>query len=94
MVSLTPVRDLVLLRALPEAELETRVNGLHLPQTAIARQRFRQWEIVACGPDVAGVALLPGLRVIVRKLAGQPFEHEGTPHLMVAEDDVQAWVDE
>lgn len=93
-IPLAPTLDRLLLRALPAQALTSHAGRLILPTTAEQRQRYRQWEVEACGPLVSDETLLPGTRVIVRPRAGQPFEQNGVLHLMVQEDDVIAWVDD
>ena len=94
MASLSPVRDLLLLREVREERLETQIGAILVPESSLARQRYRQWEVAERGPEVSDLALLPGARVIVRKFAGEPFPIDGIAHLIVPEGDVQAWVDE
>jgi len=73
--TLQPVRDLVLVKTLNRDELATMTEGgLHLPQQAEDRQRYRQWEVVACGPYVQDEAILPGARVLLQQFSGTPIE--------------------
>ena len=85
-----PLGNRLLIRALRRDEITQRLGSLWLPASAEDAQRYRQWEIVAVGPDVLDEALLPGARVLVAQYAGATTEINGEPHIFVFEENVDA----
>ncbi len=85
-----PTGTRILIRALRRDEIAQRLGSLWLPQSAEDAQKYRQWEIVAVGPDVLDEALLPGARVLIAQYAGATVEIDGEPHLFVFEENVDA----
>jgi len=83
-----PRRNLLLVRPLSKDEMAEEMGHIVLPQQAQDRQRYRQFTIVAVGPEVGDPALLPGARVIITMHAGVPVTIEREPYLMVSEDHV------
>ena len=90
---MTPTSNRILIRALRRDEVADRLGSLWLPTSAEDAQRYRQWEIVAVGPDVLDEALLPGARVLIAQYSGATVELNGEPHLFVAEENIDAVVE-
>ena len=92
-VPMTPTGNRLLIRALRRDGIAQRLGSLWLPLSAEDSQRYRQWEIVAVGPDVLDETLLPGARVLIAQYAGATTEIDGEPHLFVFEENVDAVFD-
>ncbi len=90
---MTPTGSRILIRALRRDEIAQRLGSLWLPASAEAAQRYRQWEIVAVGPDVLDETLLPGARVLIAQYSGATVEIDGEPHLFVFEENIDTIVE-
>lgn len=88
-----PCGNRILIRVLRHDELTQRLGSLWLPQSAEKAQRYRQWEIVAVGPDVLDEVLLPGARILIAQYAGSPTEIDGEACLFVFEENIDAVFD-
>ena len=90
---LTPLGDRLLLRQTDNVIRQTE-SGIVLPDSAVDRQRYRMWEVVAVGAEVRDEALLPGAQVIVRQYGGTPTVHRQQNYTIVSEGDVYAIVED
>lgn len=65
------------------SEVADKVGSLHLPDQALDRQKYRQWEIVKV-PEGTPLELQPGMRVMVDgRFSGTPLElDDGTFRLL------------
>lgn len=89
-LELRPLGSRVLVKTLVEDATSDHYGHLVLPQQSADWQRYRQWEVVACGPEVLDETLLPGARIIINKLAATPVEWHGETVAFVAEDQITA----
>ena len=88
---LRPRGDRLLVRPLRNSEMsEETVGGIVLPEQTQARQRYRQWEIVAVGEDVMDETLAPGLRILCDQYSGTPFEIDREEFAFIGEEKVSA----
>jgi len=100
-----PVRDHIWLKKLDAEKLANKIGSVWMPDQAIDEQQLQAGEIIALGPDVLEQppvgTLVPGIRVIVKHLRGDPiglrkedYEAYGLEQqqlvLVVREDDIQA----
>ena len=73
--------------------VEQTAGGLWLPQQALDRQRYRQYEIVAVGNEVEEQMLQPGLDVVLNQpFPGEPVLLDGTEYRVIFEDHVIAFL--
>lgn len=86
-----PMGSKILCQPVRDEELgEYSSGGIIIPDTSKAlHQRHLQAEIVEVGPDVVEPALLPGLRVIVRRYS-KNYVGESDEYFLVTENDVEA----
>jgi len=57
-------RHIVLLQSVGDEQLTDKHGSLYLPEQALDRQRYRQWQVVNAGPETP-IELQPGMRVMV-----------------------------
>lgn len=77
------------------SDVVDQVGSLYIPEQAQDRQRYRQWEVYATGPDLTDLRLQKGVRVICdSRFAGEPMLWNGTLVRFVREEHVIAIVEE
>lgn len=84
-MSVTPLGDRVLLKAVP-AEEKT-AGGLVIPATA--QEKTNQGEVVAVGEDEM-ITVKVGQKVIYDKYAGTQLKVDGEDHLILSYSDILA----
>ena len=87
---LTPRGNRLLVRPLPQGRMTEKVGSLWLPPSGEDWQRYMQWEIVACGPEVRDETLLPGACVLCARFTGALTEIGGQSYAFIAEENIIA----
>lgn len=87
----SPLGDKIICQQIPGEDLESELpSGLYIPDTSRdLHQRHLQAEVVAVGPDVQETAMLPGLRVLLKRWSQNFLGDEGR-YFVVRERDVEA----
>lgn len=96
-MKLRPVRDNVLIRKIPEADVSP--GGIFIPD--VAKDKPTRAEVVATGPgrwdnhgNFFAMTVKPGDRVLISKWSGQEVTVDGEVHVFVAEQEIVAILDE